>query len=42
MNNRTYLSFTGIELNQPLPASQFTFTPPDGADIVSAGAPNQP
>jgi outer membrane lipoprotein carrier protein len=37
MGNRTDLSFSNIELNQPLRASQFTFTPPDGADIVSSG-----
>jgi outer membrane lipoprotein carrier protein len=37
MGNRTDLSFTNIELNRPLHASQFTFTPPDGADIVSSG-----
>ncbi|MBV8361133.1 MAG: outer membrane lipoprotein chaperone LolA [Deltaproteobacteria bacterium] len=37
MGNRTNLSFSNIELNRPLRASQFTFTPPDGADIVSSG-----
>jgi outer membrane lipoprotein carrier protein len=37
MGNRTNLSFSDIALNQPLQASQFKFTPPDGADIVSSG-----
>jgi len=37
MGNQTNLSFSNIELNRPLHASQFTFTPPDGADIVSSG-----
>jgi outer membrane lipoprotein carrier protein len=37
MGNRTNLSFSNIELNRPLHASQFTFTPPDGTDIVSSG-----
>jgi outer membrane lipoprotein carrier protein len=37
MGNRTNLSFSNIELNQPMHAAQFTFTPPQGADIVSAG-----
>jgi len=37
MGNRTNLSFSNIELNRPLHASQFMFTPPDGADIVSSG-----
>jgi outer membrane lipoprotein carrier protein len=37
MGNRTNLSFSNIKLNQPLNASQFAFTPPDGADIVSSG-----
>jgi outer membrane lipoprotein carrier protein len=37
MGNRTNLSFSNIELNQPLQTSQFSFTPPDGADIVSSG-----
>jgi outer membrane lipoprotein carrier protein len=36
MGNRTDLRFSDIKLNQPLRASQFTFTPPDGADIVSS------
>jgi len=37
MGNRTNFTFSNIKLNQPLNASQFTFTPPDGADIVSSG-----
>ncbi len=37
MGNRTNLSFSNIELNEPIRAAQFTFTPPDGADIVSSG-----
>jgi outer membrane lipoprotein carrier protein len=37
MGNRTDLSFSNIELDQLLHASQFTFTPPDGADVVSSG-----
>jgi outer membrane lipoprotein carrier protein len=37
MGNRTNLSFSNITLNPPLHASQFKFTPPDGADIVSSG-----
>jgi outer membrane lipoprotein carrier protein len=37
MGNRTDFSFSNIELNPPLQDSQFTFKPPDGADIVSAG-----
>jgi outer membrane lipoprotein carrier protein len=40
MGNRTCLSFSNIMLNQPLQASQFTFRPPDGADIVKAGEPH--
>jgi len=40
MGNRTYLSFSNIRLNQPLEAFQFTFTPPDGADVVRAGEPH--
>jgi len=36
MGNRTDLSFSNIQLNQPLRADQFTFVPPDGADIVSS------
>jgi len=31
-----------LELNQPLHASQFRFTPPDGADIVSSEGHNRP
>lgn len=42
MGNRTDLSFNNIELNQPLHASQFRFTPPDGADIVSSEGHNRP
>jgi outer membrane lipoprotein carrier protein len=42
MGNRTYLSFSNIELNPPLPASLFVFTPPHGADIVGAEEPNRP
>jgi len=30
------LSFSDLKLNQPLHSSQFTFTPPNGADIVSS------
>lgn len=37
MGNRTNLSFSNIELNRPRHPSQFMFTPPDGADIVSSG-----
>ncbi len=37
MGNRTTFRFSNIELNRPIPASRFTFTPPDGADIVSGG-----
>jgi outer membrane lipoprotein carrier protein len=37
LGNRTDLSFNHIELNQPLPASQFSFTPPADADIVKSG-----
>jgi outer membrane lipoprotein carrier protein len=37
MGNRTNLSFSNIELNQPMHAAQFTFIPPAGADIVSSG-----
>ncbi|HKV55141.1 MAG TPA: outer membrane lipoprotein chaperone LolA [Candidatus Binataceae bacterium] len=36
MGNRTELTFTEIELNKPLQASQFEFTPPGGADIVNS------
>ncbi len=40
MGNRTELSFSSIELNQPMKLSQFEFSPPSGADIVSSqGAP---
>jgi outer membrane lipoprotein carrier protein len=37
MGNSTNLSFSNIELNQPMHAAQFTFTPPQGADIVNPG-----
>ena len=37
MGNRTNLSFSNIEINRPLHAAQFMFTPPDGTDIVSSG-----
>lgn len=40
MGNRTHFSFSNIKLNQPLEASQFRFTPPDGADIISTGEPH--
>jgi outer membrane lipoprotein carrier protein len=36
MGNRTQLSFSNIELNQPMRASLFMFTPPSGADIVGS------
>jgi len=36
MGNKTELSFSSIELNQPQKASRFEFTPPSGADIVSS------
>jgi outer membrane lipoprotein carrier protein len=36
MGNKTELSFSSIELNQPQEASRFEFTPPSGADIVSS------
>jgi chaperone LolA len=39
MGNRTQFSFGAIKLNQPLEAAQFTFTPPNGVDIVNAGTP---
>jgi outer membrane lipoprotein carrier protein len=42
MGNRTDLSFNSIELNQPLRASQFRFSPPDGADIVSSEGHHSP
>jgi outer membrane lipoprotein carrier protein len=42
MGNRTDLSFSHIQLNQPLHAAQFTFTPPEGADIVTSGGRNIP
>lgn len=37
MENRTQFKFSSIKLNPPLEASQFTFTPPEGVDIVNAG-----
>jgi outer membrane lipoprotein carrier protein len=37
MGNQTYFKFSNIELNPSLEDSRFTFTPPNGADIVSAG-----
>lgn len=40
MGNRTEFRFSSIKLNPPLPAAQFTFTPPAGADIVKAGNPH--
>jgi len=40
MGNRTQFKFNSIMLNPPLEASQFTFTPPDGVDIVQAGNPH--
>jgi outer membrane lipoprotein carrier protein len=40
LGNRTDLSFSDIKLNQPLEPSQFSFKPPDGADIVGAGEPH--
>jgi len=40
MGSRTSFSFSNIMLNQPLQPSQFTFAPPNGADIVSAGEPH--
>jgi chaperone LolA len=42
MGNRTDFSFSNVKLNRPLQSSQFTFTPPDGVDIISAGEPNRP
>jgi outer membrane lipoprotein carrier protein len=42
MGNPTYFTFSNVMLNQPLQASQFVFTPPDGADIVRAGEPDRP
>jgi outer membrane lipoprotein carrier protein len=39
MGNRTQLKFSSIRLNPPLEDSQFTFTPPEGVDIVKAGNP---
>ncbi len=42
MGNQTQFTFSDIVLNPPLPASHFVFTPPNGADIVSAGAANRP
>jgi outer membrane lipoprotein carrier protein len=38
MGNRSTFAFREVELNQPLPASQFTFAPPEGADIVKPQA----
>ena len=40
MGNQTHFKFSNIELNPPLEDSRFTFTPPNGADIVSAGQPH--
>jgi outer membrane lipoprotein carrier protein len=42
LGNRTNFSFSNVRLNQPMQTSQFTFTPPAGADIVGAGEPAQP
>jgi outer membrane lipoprotein carrier protein len=42
MGNRTHFGFTDVKLNQPMQAAQFTFRPPDGADIVRAGVPGKP
>jgi chaperone LolA len=39
MGNRTQFKFSSIKLNPPLEASRFTFTPPDGVDIVKPGNP---
>lgn len=41
IGNGTYFRFSNIELNPPLQESRFTFTPPNGADIVSSGEPHQ-
>lgn len=40
MGNQTYLKFSNIELNPSLGDSRFSFTPPNGADIVSSGQPH--
>ncbi|MFT4978087.1 MAG: outer membrane lipoprotein carrier protein [Myxococcota bacterium] len=34
---KTSLVFSGVQLNPTLPASQFDFTPPDGATIIDSG-----
>jgi outer membrane lipoprotein carrier protein len=39
IGNRTDFKFSSIELNQPIPASLFSFIPPNGADIVSGEQP---
>lgn len=39
MGNRTRFRFSSIKLNPALQPAQFTFTPPEGVDIVRPGNP---
>ena len=40
LGNQTYFKFSNIELNPSLEDSRFSFTPPNGADVVSAAQPH--
>ncbi|HEC53396.1 MAG TPA: outer membrane lipoprotein carrier protein LolA, partial [Pseudomonas sabulinigri] len=35
IGQRTNILFQGVKLNQPVDASQFNFTVPDGVDVIS-------
>ncbi|MBS0383003.1 MAG: outer membrane lipoprotein chaperone LolA [Proteobacteria bacterium] len=39
LGNRTEIVFSGWERNPAIPASQFTFVPPKGTDVVGDAAP---
>ena len=39
LGNRTDISFSGWRRNVALPASEFRFTPPPGADVIGDAAP---
>lgn len=39
METRTVLSFDKVELGPELPADTFTFTPPEGVEVIATGLP---
>jgi outer membrane lipoprotein carrier protein len=39
LGNRTEIAFSGWRRNVPLPADEFRFTPPPGADVIGDAAP---